>query len=215
MKGIMKCIVKGICLRLTGDRQMSHTFRKSAVLLCCQLPTDFHNITFRLLSKVFERLVSVRLERFMERSLVLPTTQFAYRKSLCTCDALLCNSNALKCALESGLEARILQTDYSAAFEIVNHQIILYKLCSVGIGGSVLSILTQFLSHFIPWVAAQAVRWPGVPKVARSHLSRCSKSCDLQPALNCTIRGAQGVLPCVGWGVRPVNWIYRLWRHYP
>ena len=47
-------------------------------------------------------------------------------------------------------------------------------------------------------------------KVARSHLSQCSKSCDLQPALNCAIRRAQGVLPCVGWGVRPVNWIYRL-----
>ena len=41
-------------------------------------------------------------------------------------------------------------------------------------------------------MAAQAVRWPSVPKVARSHLSQCSKSCDLQPALNCAIRGAQG-----------------------
>ena len=36
--------------------------------------------------------------------------------------------------------------DFSAAFDRVNHQGILYKLCSVGIGGSVLSILTQFLS---------------------------------------------------------------------
>ena len=52
-----------------------------------------------------------------------------------------------------------------------------------------------------------------VPKVARSRLTQCSKSCDLQPALRCAIRGAQGVLPCVGWGVRPVNWIYRLWCH--
>ena len=51
---------------------------------------------------------------------------------------------------------------------------------------------------------------PGVPKVARSHLNQCSKSCDLQLELNCAIREAQGVLPCVGWGVRPVNWIYRL-----
>ena len=41
-----------------------------------------------VLSKVFERLVSVRLGRFMERSGVLPTTQFAYRKGLGTCDAL-------------------------------------------------------------------------------------------------------------------------------
>ena len=53
---------------------------------------------------------------------------------------------------------------------------------------------------FIPWVAAQAVRWPGIPKVARSRLTQCSKSCDLQPALHCAIRGAQGVFPCVGWG---------------
>ena len=34
----------------------------------------------------------------------------------------------------------------SAAFDMVNHQGILYMLCSVGIGGAVLSIVTQFLS---------------------------------------------------------------------
>ena len=98
------------------------------------------------MSKVFERLVSVRLRRFMECSGVLPTTQFAYRKGLGTCDALLCVSHTLQSTLESGQEARIVQIDFSAAFDRVNHQGILYKLCSTGIGGSVLSILTQFLS---------------------------------------------------------------------
>ena len=58
---------------------------------------------------VFERLVSVRLVRFMELSGVLPTTQFAYRKGLGTCDALLCVSNTLQSALESGQEARVVQ----------------------------------------------------------------------------------------------------------
>ena len=47
---------------------------------------------------------------------------------------------------ESGREAKMVQIDFSAAFDRVNHQDILYKLCSVGIGGSVLSTLTQFLS---------------------------------------------------------------------
>ena len=37
-----------------------------------------------VLSKVFERLVSVHLGRFMEGSSVLPTTQFVYRKGLGT-----------------------------------------------------------------------------------------------------------------------------------
>ena len=98
-----------------------------------------------VLSKVFECLVSVRLGRFMDSSGVLPTTQFAYRKGVGTCDALLCVSHTLQSALESGLEARIVQIDFSAAFDSVNHLDILYKLCSVGIGGSVLSILTEFL----------------------------------------------------------------------
>ena len=81
----------------------------------------------------------------MERSGVLKTTQFAYRKSRGTCDALLCMSHTLQSALESGQEVRIVQIDFSAAFDRINHLGILYKLCSVGIGGSVLSILTQFL----------------------------------------------------------------------
>ena len=100
-----------------------------------------------VLSKVYERLVSVCLGRFMERSCVLPTTPLAYRKGLGTCDVLLCMSRTLQSALESGQEARIVQIDFSAAFDRVNHQGILYKLCSVGIVGSVLPILTQFLSN--------------------------------------------------------------------
>ena len=82
----------------------------------------------------------------MARSGVLPTTQFAYRKGLGICDAFLCVSHTQQSALESGQEARIVQIDFSAAFDRVNHQGILYKLYSVGIGGFVLSILTQFLS---------------------------------------------------------------------
>ena len=87
------------------------------------------------------------LERFMKCTGMLPTTQFAYRKGLGTCDALLRMSHTLQSALESGQEARIVQIDFSAAFDRLNHLGILYKLCSVGIGGSVLSILTQFLSY--------------------------------------------------------------------
>ena len=89
-----------------------------------------------ILSKVFDRLVSVCLRRFMECRSVLPTTQFAYNRGLDTCDALLCVAHTLQSALEMGQEARIVQIDFSAAFNRVNHQGFLFKLCSVGIGGS-------------------------------------------------------------------------------
>ena len=83
----------------------------------------------------------------MERSSVFPTSMFAYRKALGTCAALLFLSHTLHSALESRQDAGIVQIDFRAAFERVNHQGILCRLCSVGIGGSVLSILTQFLSN--------------------------------------------------------------------
>ena len=55
--------------------------------------------------------------------------------------------HTLQSTLANGHLARIVKVDFSAGFNWVNHQRILYKLCSVGIGGSVLSILTQFLSN--------------------------------------------------------------------
>ena len=56
-------------------------------------------------------------------------------------------SHTLESALESEQEATIVLIDFSAAFDRVNHKGILYELCSVGIGGSVLSILTLILSN--------------------------------------------------------------------
>ena len=73
---------------------------------------------------------------------------------------------------KSGQEARIVQIDFSAAFDRVNHLGILYKLCSAGIGGSVLSILIQFLSNRSQHVVADGCRsklvyvFSGVPRGA-------------------------------------------------
>ena len=50
-----------------------------------------------VMSTVFERLASVRLGQFTDRSGVLPTTEFAYRKGLSTCDALFCVAYTVKC----------------------------------------------------------------------------------------------------------------------
>ena len=94
----------------------------------------------------------------MEHCSVLPTTQFAHRKGLGTCDVLLCVSHTLQRALDSGQDARIVQIDFSAAFDRVNHQGILCSLSSVGIGGSVLSVLTQFLSNRSQFVLVDGCR---------------------------------------------------------
>ena len=130
---------------------------------------------------MFERLVSVRLGRVMERSGVLSTTQFAYRKGLGTCDALLCVSHTLQSAWESEQEVRILQIDFSAAFDRVNHPGILYKLCSVGIGGSVLSILTQFLSNRSQQVSEWCDHWGMNLNASKTKTMIVSRSRTMHP----------------------------------
>ena len=48
--------------------------------------------------------------------------------------------------------------DFSTAFDMVNHQGILYKLSSVGIGGSGLSVLMHFLSNRSQYVLVNGCR---------------------------------------------------------
>ena len=82
-----------------------------------------------------------------------------------------------------GQEARIVQIDFSAAFDRVNDQGILFKLCSVGVGCSVLSVLTQFLSNRSQYVVVDGCRSKPVNVVTRvpqgSVWARCCSSCTL------------------------------------
>ena len=57
----------------------------------------------------------------------------------------------MQSVLESWQESRIVQVDFSVAIDGVNQQGILKNQCSVTIGGSVLSMLTQFsnLSQYV------------------------------------------------------------------
>ena len=52
---------------------------------------------------------------------------------------------------------RIVQIDFSAAFDRVNNQGVFYRLSSVGIGGSVLSVLTR-LSNRSQYVLVDGCR---------------------------------------------------------
>ena len=95
---------------------------------------------------MYEKLVSYKLSSFREKYGLLPTAQFAHRKSLGCTDALLTTSQHLQIFLDAWMESYIVQLDFSKAFDRVNYRGLLFKLKSIGVGGSVLSIRTEFLS---------------------------------------------------------------------
>ena len=124
---VMAPCLSVVCRRLVCQGSFLVCWRQANVIPIPKGPPSSSVANYRPISKtsvfpkVFERLVSVYLERFIECSGVLPTTQFAYRKGLGTCDALLYVSHTLQSALESGQEARIVQIGFSAASDKVNH----------------------------------------------------------------------------------------------
>ena len=71
-----------------------------------------------------------------------------------------------------------MQIDFSAAFDRVNHLGILYKLCPVFIGGSVLSILTQFASN-----RSQHVMVDGCQSKLVNIVSGVQQGSELTPVL--------------------------------
>ena len=68
-------------------------------------------------------------------------------KKLGTCDALLDISSLVQENLDKGFETCIIQIDFSAAFDLVNHSALVYKLKELGIGGNLLNILKDFLHN--------------------------------------------------------------------
>ena len=90
-----------------------------------------------MLSKVNEHLVSVRLLHFMESNVVCfqPPSSLIGKVMTVVMPLILCVARTLQSAFEIGQVARMVQIDFSAAFDRVNHQGILFKLCSVGVGG--------------------------------------------------------------------------------
>ena len=91
------------------------------------------------------------------------------------CDVLLCVSHTPQSALESEQEARVVQIYFSADFDKVNHQGILYKLYSVCIGRFVLSILTLFLSNQSQHVMVDGCqsKLPIVQRCVKSAAGQC------------------------------------------
>ena len=129
--------------RLAGDRPMSPQFWKVHSPPRCLLSTDFHNnriVKAVWVLDVFSSWPICGMQWCASKCPVCLSERSGYLWCIIV-------SHALQSALESRQEARIVLIDFSAAFDRVNHLGILYKLWPVGIGGSVLSILTQFLSN--------------------------------------------------------------------
>ena len=126
------------------------------------------NLTF--LSKIVERIIFDQLYTFMEQTGILTKYQSAYRELHSTETALCKIHNDLVTATCSGKTSLLVLLDLSAAFDTIDHDLLMHDLYSFGIRGDAYLLLQSYLAgRFQRVVIGQSLSEPkalqfGVPQ---------------------------------------------------
>ncbi|KAM9790323.1 uncharacterized protein ACBT44_018929 isoform 1-T2 [Syngnathus typhle] len=126
------------------------------------------NLSF--LSKTLERIVSAQLHTHLQSNNLYEPFQSGFRPLHSTETALVKVTNDLLISADSGALNILLLLDLSAAFDTVNHSILLQRLRQLGVEGTALDWLTSYLTnrnHFISLSGHTSILSPvtqGVPQ---------------------------------------------------
>jgi len=114
------------------------------------------NLTF--ISKLIERVVALRLNEHLTRNKLQEVLQSAYRQYHSTETALLKVQNDLLTAIDTDGGAILVLLDLSAAFDTIDHKILIQRLYDLGIRGAALNWFKSYLSERTQSVTIKGVR---------------------------------------------------------
>ncbi|KAG7473875.1 hypothetical protein MATL_G00100340, partial [Megalops atlanticus] len=113
-------------------------------------PSDMNNYhpvsLLPFVSKSLERAVLNQLSPFLHKHNLLDPHQSGFKPGHSTETALLAVTEALHAARASDLSSVLILLDLSAAFDTVDHQLLIAKLSELGISGTTLSWFRSYLT---------------------------------------------------------------------
>jgi hypothetical protein len=124
--------------------------------LVCPLPKIPNPSTFSdlrpisilpCMSKIIERIVHTRLNKYLNQFNLLPTNQSGFRKNFSTCTALTKITDDACLGLDSGKVTILLLLDFSKAFDSINHKLLLAKLHFFGFDLVALKFIESYLGN--------------------------------------------------------------------
>ena len=109
-------------------------------------PSNFRPISIvSQFSKIIEKLLKNRLNRFISKHSLINTSQYGFKNTISTEDALLDLTNSI--ITNKNKITSVISIDIKKAFDCINHNILLKKQCQYGFRGNMLSLLTSYLSN--------------------------------------------------------------------
>jgi hypothetical protein len=125
-----------------GDRSLASNYRPISLL------TYF--------SKIFERVVFIRLCHHLTISIVLADEEFGFRKNSSTEKAINRLFDQTLTALKDGLNVGGIFYHFKKAFDCINHKILLSKLEFYGVSGPVYKLIASYLRERFQRIRLQA-----------------------------------------------------------
>ena len=98
------------------------------------------------LAKIFERLVTIRLKKFLETNNIIINEQNGFRAGYSTIDSLCQLENDIRTSFIKGESTLAVFLDITQAFDSVRHDILIRKIIEMGIKGRLLKFIIYFLT---------------------------------------------------------------------
>ena len=99
------------------------------------------------LSKIFEKVIQKRLIRYLENFSLLTENQFGFRKKKDTVQAATLLWKTIQSSWATKTNSIGVFLDFRKAFDIVDHEILLQKLHSLGVRGNVYALMASYLTE--------------------------------------------------------------------
>ena len=97
--------------------------------------------------KAMERIVSEHIVNYLEQNELLSGRQFGFRQGRSAEDQLLLTYGNVVRLVDRGRVVDVVYMDYSKAFDVVNHAVLLQKLRALGFSSQIVSWTEEFLTN--------------------------------------------------------------------
>ena len=104
--------------------------------------------------KVMERLIVAHIGEYLDENCLLSDRQFGFRRGRSTEDQLLLTYGRISELVDAGRVVDMVYLDFSKAFDLVSHQVLLEKMICLGFNDGIVRWIEDFLIGRKMWVAA-------------------------------------------------------------